>query len=305
MTSDRSPDSPSSQRPAPAPTATAATTAPPASGQGVAPAADAPRRLTVGAVLAALPPLLLAVWVVHSQAHVAWFEAVNAWCDAVAPGWLWAALSALGNGWSVGALSSVLLLVAPRLFWAALMTAPFSGVVARGAKLAFDAPRPGGVLPETAFHHVGPLLRTHGMPSGHTLTAFAIAAAVIYSAPPRLLRRGLWLLVAVAALVGLSRIGVGAHWVDDVLAGAGLGWLCGLAAAATLRRVPVGRSRGRRWPALVGPLFAAGALWLEPDPLLLEPIRLVCAALAVGVALWIVLRGTPGGMLGDDAWPRR
>jgi hypothetical protein len=29
-------------------------------------------------------------------------------------------------------------------------------------------------------------------------------------------------------LIGLSRIAVGAHWPVDVLAGAALGWLCGL-----------------------------------------------------------------------------
>jgi undecaprenyl-diphosphatase len=64
-------------------------------------------------------------------------------------------------------------------------------------------------------------------PSGHTLTAFAAAAAVSYFHPR--LRVPLF---ALAALVGLSRIYLGVHFSLDVLAGAALGTVIGLATAA-------------------------------------------------------------------------
>ena len=74
---------------------------------------------------------------------------------------------------------------------------------------------------------VGETLHNVSMPSGHTLTAFACATALWFSLPPVKRVRHSWLLV-LAALTGLSRIAVGAHWPGDVAVGAALGLLAGL-----------------------------------------------------------------------------
>lgn len=55
-------------------------------------------------------------------------------------------------------------------------------------------------------------------PSGHTVTIFALATALAL-----IWRRLAWPAFAMAILVGLSRIAVGAHWPSDVLAGAWIG----------------------------------------------------------------------------------
>lgn len=55
-------------------------------------------------------------------------------------------------------------------------------------------------------------------PSGHATTAFAFAAALALMVPR--LRIGLY---AIAALVALSRVIVGSHYLSDVIAGAALG----------------------------------------------------------------------------------
>jgi membrane-associated phospholipid phosphatase len=75
-------------------------------------------------------------------------------------------------------------------------------------------------------------------PSGHTMTAFAAATAV-GAFHPRLR----WPLLAVAALVGLSRVYLGVHYGLDVLAGAALGTAIGLTAAWAVRSFPWNRSR--------------------------------------------------------------
>jgi undecaprenyl-diphosphatase len=67
-------------------------------------------------------------------------------------------------------------------------------------------------------------------PSGHTATAFAAATAV-GAFHPRLR----WPLLAVAGLVGLSRVYLGVHYGLDVVAGAVLGAAIGLTCAWAVR----------------------------------------------------------------------
>lgn len=74
-------------------------------------------------------------------------------------------------------------------------------------------------------------------PSGHATTAFAAAAAV-GALHPRLR----WPLFTLAALVGLSRIYLGVHYIFDVVAGAALGTAIGLLGVWAIRRVPWIRS---------------------------------------------------------------
>jgi membrane-associated phospholipid phosphatase len=76
-----------------------------------------------------------------------------------------------------------------------------------------DRPRPTGTDP------VVPLPDSPAFPSGHAATAFAAAVALA-----AFTHRTLWLpLLAVAGLVGYSRIWLGVHHVSDVIGGAALG----------------------------------------------------------------------------------
>jgi undecaprenyl-diphosphatase len=80
-------------------------------------------------------------------------------------------------------------------------------------------PRPYMML--TDVHLLEKATKSLSMPSGHATTAF-MAATVL---PGLTGRRAVWF--SIAALVGLSRVCVGAHYVSDVLAGALLGALIG------------------------------------------------------------------------------
>lgn len=68
-------------------------------------------------------------------------------------------------------------------------------------------------------------------PSGHTSAAFAAATAFFRTLPKGWVR---WAALAVAALMGLSRLYVGVHYPSDVLAGVLVGAFCGWAGCKLL-----------------------------------------------------------------------
>lgn len=176
-----------------------------------------------------LAPVLL--FVVTAPLWLHWFEpglflAINH-AGAPLPDAFWTAFSLAGTGWGALGLVAPLLLLAPRSLWACLCTVPFSAVCVRAGKALIESPRPAALIDNSQMRIVGEAMHNVSMPSGHTLTAFSMAAALYFSLPP--FRRGgfawLWLL---AAATGLSRMMLGAHWPGDVAVGASVGVLCGL-----------------------------------------------------------------------------
>lgn len=75
-------------------------------------------------------------------------------------------------------------------------------------------------------------------PSGHAMSAFAVAGAIALLAP-----RLRWPVLGLAALIGFSRVYLGVHFWLDVLAGAALGMAIGALIAVAARRSPALRLR--------------------------------------------------------------
>lgn len=146
----------------------------------------------------------------------------------------WAILSVLADALVAAVLLLPLCGRRPDIVWAFFVSSLLTTLFVHGLKPLFAELRPFAVLGPDAVHVVGKVLRNGSFPSGHTATAFLVAATVglLYRS------RALWVtLLVVATLAGLSRVAVGAHWPLDIAAGAFGGWL------ATV----LGISLARRW----------------------------------------------------------
>ncbi|GAA5181912.1 hypothetical protein GCM10025771_29950 [Niveibacterium umoris] len=177
--------------------------------------------------------LACAVAVALTDTNASFFIALNHAAGTL-PEVFWSSATALGTGACAFALVAPTLRAAPRLLAAALITGVFGGLYTHALKPLVDSARPAGVLAAEQIHIIGEKLTSHSFPSGHSVTAFALAATIVFFCRQR--ARAAALLLPLAALVAFSRIAVGAHWPLDVLAGSAGGWLCGAAGEALSRR---------------------------------------------------------------------
>lgn len=183
------------------------------------------------------------------------FAALNALANAWLPAPLWGILTRFGETQVLLALGLLLARRRPEVFWALLLAAVFGALYSRGLKPLIDAVRPPGVLEPGSFVLVGPGFRSHAFPSGHTLSVFVFAGVLAVSVSQVGLRV---LILALAALIGCSRVAVGVHWPQDVIAGAFGGLLAAWLGLWLARRWTVGLRPGVH---LAGVLLAVlGAL---------------------------------------------
>jgi undecaprenyl-diphosphatase len=154
------------------------------------------------------------------------------------------AATVLGAGWTALGVVPLLLHSRTRAFGAALtLTIVATAILVSSLKAAI-----GRVRPWLAFGLPPPIgePRDGSFPSGHAAGSFCVAVFLALTLPAllgartaRLARAALVAgLLAVAALIALSRVYLGAHFPSDVVGGAILGALIGAACAGlyTARR---------------------------------------------------------------------
>ena len=183
-----------------------------------------------------LLPLALAIGIYFGELQTPTFLFINRYTQ-VLPGPVWAWLTFIGNGWGIFALCFPLLVLAPRLLCAGLLASAIGGTLSQIIKPFLAFPRPASLLALEDFYRIGEPLLHRSMPSGHTLTAFAVASG-IYFASDKDRRASLWWIFIIAGLAGLSRNAVGAHWFTDVLAGCAIGLWSGMLGAAASKLIP-------------------------------------------------------------------
>lgn len=158
--------------------------------------------------------------------HAGGFVAVQNMTNHLPP-MLWECLTVLGDERVLLAIFLPFAMRYPRQLFAILLAAALAGLLARGLKMWAALPRPAAVLPAELITIIGPRVTRHAFPSGHTASLFAFVG-VLLGLPAGLRYR--YALLLLAALAGLSRVAVGAHWPLDVLAGAMLGLIAAMLA---------------------------------------------------------------------------
>ena len=135
-----------------------------------------------------------------------------------------------------------------------------SGLASQVLKHLFGRARPSLIDMVGPFHFDMMALKSTyaSMPSGHAVSAFAMAVALGWMAP-----RLRWPLLILALLIAISRVVISAHYPSDVIAGATLGAACAimLRRAFALRGIafrwtPEGprlRGQAKVWPTLIKP----------------------------------------------------
>ncbi|MDO9023593.1 phosphatase PAP2 family protein [Zwartia sp.] len=207
------------------------------------------------------------------------------------PDLFWVSFNMLGNGWGVFGFAVPLLVLAPRLLVAALCAGAISGVLSHLLKHSLEFPRPAAVLDPTSFYILGKQLTHFSMPSGHTLTAFAILSAFYFALPLTRRRAFLWLFL-VATLAGIARIAVGAHWPADICGGAAVGMFSGAAGSYLTRRIPEHALAPQSWLMRIISGAALICIYIllttTIDFPATKPVQYVSAAIASLGVLWFV-----------------
>jgi membrane-associated phospholipid phosphatase len=198
-------------------------------------------------------------------------------------------LTELGNGSVVGILALLLTIKYPDIAKRFLIITLMSGILIACFKQFFSDPRPAGVLAQTDFHIIGDVLKRYSFPSGHTTTAFAMAGFIMLtfaSLPLRIF------VLALAILAGVSRISVGAHWPEDILAGAPLGLMIAYAGSWLSTR-PFSRKVSYLAAAFLALAVLIGSLTAPadfPEIPSIGWVRFICAALASAMMGYFIMR---------------
>jgi undecaprenyl-diphosphatase len=207
---------------------------------------------------------------------------------------IWLALTTLGDGLLLGIILGAFLLVNPRVTVMGLLVMILSSVVVHLVKAAYPSLRPAELL--QSVHVVGPLLRSGSFPSGHAAASMSAGLAIAHFCSSRATRA---VVMAIALLIALSRIFVGAHFPADVAGG----MICALSVFLifSLTAWPTLEGHVPDHPSLSRRRFRA-ALWLEVLAVLFAlfvhapysaelPAFAVLVAVAVLVFLIVKFRG--------------
>ena len=175
------------------------------------------KQLTVQFSIAFVLFLLAFIAYIDAGYH-AYFIQLNA-SSSVLPDRFWEIVTFMGDCNCALAIALLFVYKNPKLAVHLFVAAILAAVISHLLKNGFDALRPAGVLSVDSFHQLGSIVKKNSFPSGHTVTIFVFASSFCYHVNWKFKTV---LLFSLAAIIGFSRVAVGAHWPIDVLVGGGL-----------------------------------------------------------------------------------
>ncbi len=152
----------------------------------------------------------------------------------VFPAGVQAFISELGNGLFLGTLALGIMVKQPKWSVRILLAVVICTISVHLAKNYFDTPRPAAVL--KMLNIIGDPRYSESFPSAHTTSVFLAAGLLWHS---ELSVKFKMLGLGIATGTALARVSVGAHWPEDVVIGAMLGWLCAHLACKYAALVPL------------------------------------------------------------------
>lgn len=204
-------------------------------------------------------------------------------------------LTQLGDASVVFAFLLCFALIAPKIWQALIAGSLLSLLLCQTLKAFYAMPRPARAFGENAFNIIGEkLMGSNSLPSGHTTTIFTALCVLLFAFMPRSAKWRLPFVAGIAllgVLVGLSRVGVGAHYPLDVLTGALLGCVCGVFGVLVASRTRIfawlDSRAGLPVFALLGTISVVMNLKkINTDNLFILYLALICAL----VCLLMILR---------------
>lgn len=237
--------------------------------------------------------IITAVAVIFTGTNAVLFVHLNDMFSQV-PDIIWANLTFTADTLFVMALLGAVAARKPEVFAPALVLLLLGTLFVHGGKNLFDAARPAALLPPDTFHLIGPKLKNHSFPSGHSFTIFAALTLII------LYSKRIWMmpLLAWALLGAFSRVAVGAHWPLDVLVGSAGGMLIAILTVWLCQRFAFLRASGWHYTSAV--LLTIAAVYLPffdsryPNTLALAIVLALLALALLGRFFWWPLRNHNG-----------
>lgn len=230
--------------------------------------------------------LITAVIVAASGVNAILFVRLNELSSEL-PDALWANLTFTADALFVMALLGIIAARKHELFAPSVLLLLLGSLFVHGGKNLFDAARPAALLAADTFHLIGPKLKNHSFPSGHSFTIFAALTLLSFYLPR------LWLipLLIWALLAAFSRVAVGAHWPLDALVGSAFGILIAILCHWLSLRFATLRSKG--WQLSGAILLSIAAVYLPffnsryPDTVPLAILTSVIAVVLLAKDFWL------------------
>jgi hypothetical protein len=121
---------------------------------------------------------------------------------------------------------------APKIWESFLSAWVISILLSRSLKILFAVPRPAAIFDNNDFIIIGEKLTgNNSLPSGHSITVFTILTVLMFAFMPQKLKYKIsWfvLFIITGLMLGITRVGVGAHYPLDVVIGSVIGYISGI-----------------------------------------------------------------------------